>query len=142
MSATSSLPEYNVTGQDYADRHHFRYAGPPIIDIHAHVLLTRPGDPPSGPPLGTGPGASADQAVSMLDAAAEFGIGLTVGMTPGDDIPILRARLGDRLRFNGMINKKAIDEPDEAAYRQLDQYLAEGVDIIKFWAAPRGRSAA
>ena len=33
-----SAPEYNVTGQDYGDRRHFRYAGPPIIDIHAHVV--------------------------------------------------------------------------------------------------------
>ena len=60
-------------------------------------------------------------------------------MTPGDDIPVLRERLGDRLRFNGMINKKTADEPDEAAYRALDQFLREGVEIIKFWAAPRGR---
>jgi len=133
------MSEHNVTDQDYSDRRHFRYAGPPIIDIHAHVLLTRPGDPPNGPPLGTGPDASADQAVTMLDAADDFGIGLTVGMTPADDIPVLRARLGDRLRFNGMINKKSADEPDDAAYRLLDQYLREGVEIIKFWAAPRGR---
>jgi predicted TIM-barrel fold metal-dependent hydrolase len=140
MSATPSPPpEHNVTGQDYSDRRHFRYAGPPIIDIHAHVLMTRPGDPPNGPPLGAGPGASADQAVTMLDVAEDFGIGLTVGMTPADDIPVLRARLGDRLRFNGMINKKKADEPDGDAYRLLDQYLREGVEIIKFWAAPRGR---
>src|SRR5579884_3953848 len=112
MSAPPPPPEYNVTGQDYADRRHLRYAGPPIIDIPAHVMLTRPGDPPSGPPLGTGPGASADQAVTMLDVAADFGIGLTVAMSPADDIPVLRARLGDRLRFNGMLNKKTADEPD------------------------------
>jgi predicted TIM-barrel fold metal-dependent hydrolase len=139
MSAPPAPPEYNVTGQDYADRRHFRYAGPPIIDIHAHVMLTRPGDPPTGPPLGTGPGATADQAVIMLDAAADFGIGLTVGMCPPDDIPELRARLGDRLAFNGMINKKSADEPDDVAYRTLDQHLQAGVKIIKFWAAPRGR---
>jgi hypothetical protein len=136
---TAAAPEHNVTGQDYADRRHFRYAGPAIIDIHAHVLLTRPGDPPTGPPLGSGPGASADQAVTMLDVAADFGVGLTVGMCPPDDIPALRERLRDRLRFNGMINKKGLDEPDDAAYRVLDRYLQEGVEIIKFWAAPRGR---
>ncbi len=139
MSAPPPPPEYNVTGQDYADRRHLRYAAPPIIDIHAHVMLTRPGDPPSGPPLGTGPGASADQAVTMLDVAADFGIGLTVAMSPADDIPVLRARLGDRLRFNGMLNKKTADEPDDVAYRLLDQFLQQGVQIIKFWAAPRGR---
>jgi hypothetical protein len=139
MSAVPSPPEYNVTGLDYADRRHFRYSGPPIVDIHAHVMQTRPGDPPTGPPLGTGPGANPEQAVSMLDAAAAFDIGLTVAMTPADDIPVLRARLGERLRFNGMINKKSADEPDEVAYRQLDHYLQQGVEIIKFWAAPRGR---
>jgi hypothetical protein len=139
MSALPSPPEYNVTGQDYTDRRHFRYAGSPIIDIHAHVMLTRPGDPPTGPPLGTGPGATADQAVTMLDVAAEFGIGLTVAMTPAEDIPALRERLGGRLRFNGMINKKSADEPEDVVYRLLDQYLREKVEIIKFWAAPRGR---
>ena len=38
MSAPPSPPEYNVTGQDYGDRRHFRYDGPPIISI------TQPGD--------------------------------------------------------------------------------------------------
>jgi amidohydrolase family protein len=139
MNDSSTPPEYNVTGQDYADRRHFRYAGPPIIDIHAHVMQTRPGDPPSGAPLTTGPGATTDQAATMLDVATDFDIGLTVGMTPADDIPVIRERLGDRLRFNGMINKKSADEPDDVAYRLLDQFLREGVEIIKFWAAPRGR---
>ena len=37
-------------------------------------MITRPGDPPTGPPLGTGPGASIEQAETMLDVAAEFGI--------------------------------------------------------------------
>ena len=38
----STLPEYNVTGIDYADRRHLHYQGP-IIDFHAHVMITRPG---------------------------------------------------------------------------------------------------
>ena len=70
MSAT---PEHNVTGIDYGDRRHFRYRGP-LIDIHAHVFQTRPGDPPNGPPAGAGPGASLEQAETMLAVAEEFGV--------------------------------------------------------------------
>ena len=105
-------PEYNVTGIDYGVRDHLRYAGP-IIDFHAHVMVTRPGDPPSGPPLGTGPGASTDQAAQMLEVGREFGIVRTVSMCLPEDIPDLRARCGDRLLFNGPIQKRKRDDPDE-----------------------------
>lgn len=132
------LPEYNVTEHDYSQRGHFGYAGP-ILDFHAHVMLTRPGDPPTGPPLGEGPGATSDQAAHMLDVGDEFGVKQTVSMCLPDDIPILRDRLGDRLLFNGMINKKAINDPDDDAYRLLDRFLERGVVMIKFWSAPRGR---
>src|SRR5262245_58733414 len=60
--------EHNVTGQDYDDRRHFRFSGP-IVDIHAHVFQTRPDDPKAGPPLGAGPGASLEQAQTMLEVA-------------------------------------------------------------------------
>ena len=46
----------------------------------------------------------------------------------------LRRRIG----FNGSIAKK-LDEPEDAAYRLLDRFLAQGVGLIKFWSAPRGR---
>jgi len=49
-------PEHNMTGVDFNDRGHLRYAGPPLIDIHSHVMQTRPGDPKDGPPPGSGPG--------------------------------------------------------------------------------------
>jgi predicted TIM-barrel fold metal-dependent hydrolase len=137
-AAAAEAPEHNVTGIDYGDRRHFRYAGPPLIDIHAHVTLTRPSDPPQAPPTGTGPGASSDQAATMLDVAAEFGIERTYSMCVPDDIPALRERLGPRLGFNGPIQKKP-DEPDDVAYQLLDRYLELGVEMIKFWAAPRGR---
>src|SRR6516164_3694606 len=94
----ATAPEHNVTGQDYAERQHFRYTGP-IIDIHAHVMVTRPGDPPTGPPLGTGPGASTDQAEMMMSVAEEFGIVRTYSMCPVDDIPTLRERFGNKLGF-------------------------------------------
>ncbi|HYV37118.1 MAG TPA: amidohydrolase family protein [Gemmataceae bacterium] len=131
-------PEYNITGIDYADRRHFRYAGP-LIDLHAHVMVTRPDDPPNAPPKGSGPGASTEQAALMLEVAADFGVQRITTMCQADDIPILRERFGNRLGFNGMINKKTADEPDDAVYRQLDLYLGRGVEMIKFWSAPRGR---
>ena len=125
-------PEHNVTGQDFADRRHLRYAGP-IIDAHAHVTRTRPPDSKDAAAW------AVDQAETMLAVAAEFGVVQTYSMCPPEDIPALRQRFGDRLRFNGPISKKSLDEPDDAAYRLLDRYLELGVDVIKFWAAPRGR---
>src|SRR5205823_4447367 len=129
---TAAPPEHNVTGIDYADRYHFRYHGP-LIDVHAHVMQTRPTDPPNGPPPGTGPGATLDQAETMLAVAEEFGVVRTYTMCFPDDIVPLRERFGPRLGFNGSISKKTIDEPDDEAYRLLDRYLELGVEIIKFW---------
>jgi len=129
--------DHNVPGVDFSDHSHFRYAGP-IIDFHAHVFQTRPGDPKDGPPLGVGPDASLDQAEAMLAVAEEFGVIRTYSMCPADDIAPLRARFGARLGFNGSIVKK-LDEPDEVAYQLLDRFLEQGVEVIKFWSAPRGR---
>jgi hypothetical protein len=137
-TASDVHPEHNVTGIDFTDRGHFRYTGP-LVDLHAHVMITRPGDPPNAPPTGTGPGASIEQAEVMLQVAEEFGIVRTYTMCLPDDIPPLRERFGDQLGFNGPIAKKKIDDPDEEAYKLLDRYLELGVEIIKFWSAPRGR---
>jgi hypothetical protein len=120
-------PEHNVTGLDFAQRQHLRYAGPPITDVHCHVTVTKEGDD-----------AGVVQAERMLDVAAEFGIDHLWSMCYPEDIPILRERFGRRLGFNGPISKKA-DEPEDAAYRLLDRFLEAGVGAIKFWAAPRGR---
>jgi len=135
MSTTETirLPEYNVTGQDYQDRRHFRYTGPPLIDIHAHVMRPRNFEQPDEVVED-----DVEQARAMLAVAEEFGITRTYTMCPLDDIPLLRDAFGDRLGFNGSISKKK-DEPDEAAYRLLDRFVEQGVEIIKFWAAPRGR---
>ncbi len=132
------VPEYNVTGIDYSDRLHLRYSGPPLCDIHTHVMQTRPTDPKEGPPSGHGPGASTTQAETMLDVAREFGVNRVYSMCPADDIQPLRERLGDRIGFNGPISKK-LEEPDDVAYRLLDRFLELGVEMIKFWSAPRGR---
>jgi hypothetical protein len=127
--ATSTPPEHNVTGVDFTDRLHFRYAGP-LIDIHAHVMQTRPSDPPSGPPPSAGPGASLTQAGVMLEVGRGFGVVRTYSMCFPDDIPPLRERFGRLLGFNGSISKKP-DEPDDVAYRLLDRYLELGVEMIK-----------
>src|SRR5947209_16034256 len=74
----------------------------------------------------------------MLDVARDFGVVRTYTMCPVEDIALLRERFGAALAFNGPIAKK-LDEPDDAAYRLLDRFLEQGVDLIKFWAAPRGR---
>jgi predicted TIM-barrel fold metal-dependent hydrolase len=135
---TMPLPEHNVTGIDYSDRAHFAYHGQ-IIDIHAHVLRTRPDDPPHGPAKGVGPGASMEQAEIMLAEAERFGIVQTVTMCFPDDVEPLRARFGDRLLFNTMVNKQKLDEPDDEVFRRLERCLELGTSIIKFWSAPRGR---
>jgi hypothetical protein len=138
MAQNSSAPEYNTTGIDYAERRHLTYVGP-LIDLHAHVMVTRPDDPRDGPPKGSGPGASTAQAELMLEVARDFGIIRTITMCVADDIPILRERFGDLLGFNGLISKKTLDEPDDAVYELLDTYLKRGVTMLKFWSAPRGR---
>ncbi len=74
----------------------------------------------------------------MLEVADDFGIGRIVSMCPPEDIPPLRERFGDRIGFNGSISKK-LDEPDDTAYRLLDRYLELGIQVVKLWAAPRGR---
>ncbi|HYT91645.1 MAG TPA: amidohydrolase family protein [Gemmataceae bacterium] len=130
-----SPPEYNLTGVSYADRQHFRYDGP-LIDAHAHATMTHPNDSP-GFPGGSGRNGSVAPAELMLDVAREFGIVRTYAMCPPQDIPPLRERFGPQLGFNGLLQKRE-DEPDDVAYRLLDQFLEQGVEIIKFWGPPRG----
>jgi hypothetical protein len=128
-------PEYNLTGVSYADRRHFRYDGP-LIDVHAHVTMTHMNDSP-GFPGGSGRAGSLAQAEVMLDVGREFGVVRTYTMCPAQDIPPLRERFGPSLGFNGLIQKSE-EEPDDVAYRLLDQFLEQGVEILKFWGPPRG----
>ncbi len=118
-------PEYNITGLDFASRDHLRYGGPPLIDVHAHVWVTR-----------DGPDSDLADAEQLLAVAQEFVVDRVWTMCPPEDIPPLRERFGQRLGLNGYIVKKPA-EPDDAAYRLLDRYLAQDVGLIKFWASPR-----
>jgi hypothetical protein len=129
-------PEHNVTAIDYSDRRHFRYIGPPLIDVHAHVMLTRAdATNPAAPP----PDGDLDQAETMLAVAETFGVGRIYTMCPLEHIRPLRQRFGDRLRFNGSIHRQSLDEPEDHIYRRLDEFLSLGVEILEFWSAPRGR---
>ncbi|WP_020472086.1 amidohydrolase family protein [Zavarzinella formosa] len=138
MSDTPKPPESNVTGHDYSQRGHLHYKATPIIDFHSHVTMTAPSDQANGPAGGSGAEGTTAGAETMLALGREFGISQTVTMCPAQDIAPLRAKFGDALLFNGMINKKP-DEPDDVAYALLDRFLEEGVHIIKLWSAPRGR---
>jgi hypothetical protein len=131
-------PEYNVTGQDFNRREHFVHNGPPIIDIHSHVTMTNPVEKAEGPAGGAGSAGISNAAEMMLSTAAEFGIGLTYTMCPPQDVAPLRELFGKAIAFNGPISKKP-EEPDGAAYRNLEQFLETGIEIVKLWAAPRGR---
>jgi hypothetical protein len=102
-------------------------------------MRTRPGDPWNPKPEELAIEPTLDQAEIMLSIAEEVDVGRIYTMCQPEDIPPLRARFGDRLGFNGSIGKKKIDDPDEAAYQLLNRYLEQGVSLLKFWAAPRGR---
>ncbi len=134
MSTHTAPPEHNRTGVDFGDRAHLRHCGPPLLDVHAHVVRTRP----EGAPVGE-PATSLAQAEAMLTVAEDFGVGRVWTMCPPEDIPELRARFGPRLGFTGPIAKRAADAPDDEPYRLLDRFLEQGVEMIKFWSAPRGR---
>jgi predicted TIM-barrel fold metal-dependent hydrolase len=138
MNEPVKPPEHNVNGHDYSRRDHFTYTGPPIIDFHAHVTMTDPEDKSAGPAGGWGEKGTSNSAAMMLEVGDEFGIDVTVSMCPPQDIAPLRQRLGRKLVFNAMINKKA-EDGEEVAFRTLDQFLEAGVKVIKLWSAPRGR---
>jgi hypothetical protein len=134
----NSPPDHNVTGLDYGRRDHLVYNSPPIIDIHAHVTITNPAAKAEGSPSNSEGNGITKAAETMLAAASEFGIGETYSMCPPQDIAPLREAFGKSIAFNGPISKKP-DEPDDAAYRNLELFLEAGIEIVKLWAAPRGR---
>jgi hypothetical protein len=113
----------NRFGADY--RAEAAAMGPPpvpIIDIHAHVH---------------GPGAAA----LLREAMDLYGVARIHSMTRLDDIPAMRAVLGDRVRF---IAVPDFTHPDRRAAHtrhfldRIKAFRGEGASICKFWAAPRG----
>jgi predicted TIM-barrel fold metal-dependent hydrolase len=133
-----ALIEHNTTGIDYSDRAHLDSKWRGIIDFHSHVTMTAPSDKTEGPAGGAGAEGSTESAASMLRVASTFGVETIVTMCPSQDIAPLRKAFGNRLRFNAMVIKKP-DESDESSFTEFGRFLEAGVDIVKLWAAPRGR---
>jgi hypothetical protein len=107
--------DHNLHGQDYQNRAHLRYQNGGLIDVHAHLHLMKG-------KLET----ETFQAELLVNVALEFGVRCLWTMSPSDHIVRLKERFGDLLIFNGYIDK-ATQEPDDAVYRRLDQYLEAGV---------------
>ena len=103
---SAAPPEHNVTGRTS-----------PTAATSATPARSSTSTPTSCAPGRTDSKDDSDwavaQAETMLASAAEFGVVQTYSMCPPEDIPPLRQRFGDRLRFNGPISKKALDEPDD-----------------------------
>jgi hypothetical protein len=113
----------NRFGADYRAEAAAMGAPPvPIIDIHAHVH---------------GPNAAA----LLRDAMDLYGIARIHSMTRLDDIPAMRAVMGDRIRFIAVPDFTHPDRLAAHTHHFLDRIKAfrdEGAAICKFWAAPRG----
>src|SRR4051794_38143882 len=118
-------PEFNVTDQDYSQRSHLKYQGPPIVDFHSHVMCVHPAQEQAAT---EGP---LDQAATMFAVADEFNVGQIITMCPPEDIAPLRERFGARIGFNGTIHKLKIDDTDDSVYELVDRYLAAGVCMLK-----------
>ena len=67
----SLAPGVHVTSVDFSDRDHFGYVGPPLIDVHAHVWVTR-----------EGPDAGLAQAEQCLAVAQDFEVERVWTMCP------------------------------------------------------------
>ena len=74
----------------------------------------------------------------MLAVAREFGVARIYTMCPVEDIPPLRGASA-RCSASTAASPRKADDPDDAPARLVDRFLAEGVEILKFWSAPRGR---
>ena len=113
----------NRFGVDYrAEAASFPAPPVPIIDVHSHIH-------------GTG------AATLLREAMDLYGIDRIHSMTRLEDIPSIRAVLGDRVRF---IAVPDFTNPDRLAahgsqfLERIREFRREGASICKFWAAPRG----
>jgi hypothetical protein len=113
----------NRFGVDYrAEAASFPPPPVPIIDIHSHIH---------------GTGAS----TLLREAMDLYGIESIHSMTRLEEIPAIRAVLGERVQF---IAVPDFTNPDRLAAHGTDflarirEFHREGATICKFWAAPRG----
>ncbi len=110
----------NRIGLDYRAAHAWRYAGPPIVDIHTHVK-------------------SLADAAPFFEAADHFGVGTIVSMTPFEQAAALRDAYGERLQFIAIPNWKREGKSDEFRAEWIDllgRFRALGARLCKFWMAP------
>ncbi len=94
----------------------------PIIDVHSHL-------------------SGARAATVWARAAAEYGVQRVYSMTPLEELDALADVLGERIRFIAIPDFHAPDRRTalSSGYAQrLRHFAARGVQIAKFWSAPRG----
>ncbi len=121
-SITPTTNPANMLGLDYrAEAAKLPYRGP-IWDVHTHL-----GD--------------LESARLYFQIADQFNIERTYTMTQLEQVDVLRAEFGDRLRFIAVPNymSKAPDTYTTDWLRRIEAFAEKGVKICKFWAAPRGR---
>ena len=98
-----------------------------MIDVHTHVGTPR-------------------AAELYLEVAELFGVRLTYTMTGLDNARVLHPRFGERIRFICVPDYMKRETPGTFTTRWLkdiEAFRAEfDSDVIKFWAAPRGRDVA
>jgi hypothetical protein len=123
-SATGEfLNPSNRFGVDYrAEAASFARPPVPIVDIHSHVH-------------GTG------AATLLRDAMDLYGIAEIHSMTRLEEVPAIRAVLGERVHFIAVpdfANPDRITAHGPQFLERIKSFRAEGAAICKFWAAPRG----
>ena len=114
----------NTLGIDYrAAAARFSYRGP-IIDVHTHLMDA----------------AAADAWAAVADL---FGVTTTWSQTPLPQVPAIRERHGDRIRFIAVPNYAERDRsPTTFTSDWIDairRFAEMGCTMVKLWAAPRGR---
>ena len=126
-AAEATLDPANTLGLDYrALAAELPYRGP-VIDVHTHVGTPR-------------------AAELYLEVAELFGVRLTYTMTGLDNARVLHPHFGERLRFICVPDYMKRETPGTFTtqwLKDIEAFRAEfDSDVIKFWAAPRGRDVA
>lgn len=114
-----SAASANRLGLDYRDAL-VRRVGGPIIDAHAHIR-------------------GLDDVPLYFEAAAAYGIDLTISMSPIGEVEELRRRYPGRLEFIAVPDwskQGATDAFQKSWMADLESFRAMDVRLCKFWMAP------
>jgi hypothetical protein len=115
-------PPANRLGLDYRDPP-VRRVGGPIIDAHAHIR-------------------GLDDVPLYFEAAAAYGIDLTISMSPIGEVEELRRRYPGRLEFIAVPDwseQAATDAFQKSWMADLESFREMGVRLCKFWMGPHLR---